>query len=98
MHVVVALAADPQPGLLERERARSRQVKKLRAARPFAKWKIDAPTIIVLSTSKKAAAVGSGRAVRRCRLLVGGHPTQPNGGDAARESYVRVNEGYGLIA
>ena len=35
-------------------------MKKSRAARPLAKWKIDAPTIIVLSTSKKAAACGSG--------------------------------------
>ncbi len=39
--------------------ARSCQLKKCRAARPLAKWKIDAPTIIVLSTSKKAAACGS---------------------------------------
>ena len=41
-------------------RARSCQEKKSRAASPFAKWKIDAPIIIVLSTSKKAAAEGSG--------------------------------------
>ena len=34
-------------------------VKNLRATRPRAKWKIDAPTIIVLSTSKNAAAVRS---------------------------------------
>jgi hypothetical protein len=42
------------------KRARSRQEKKSRAASPLAKWKIDAPTIIVLSTSKNAAALGSG--------------------------------------
>ena len=35
-------------------------VKKLRDTRPRAKWKIDAPCIIVLSQSKKAAAVTSG--------------------------------------
>ena len=40
----------------------SRRVKKSRAHRPRAKWKIDAPCIIVLSTSKKAAAVRSGAA------------------------------------
>ena len=34
-------------------------VKNLRAASPRAKWKIEAPTIIVLSTSKNAAAVRS---------------------------------------
>ncbi len=34
-------------------------MKNFRAARPRAKWKIDAPTIMVLSQSKKAAAVGS---------------------------------------
>ena len=34
--------------------------KKFRAARPRAKWKIDAPIIMVLSTSKNAAAVRSG--------------------------------------
>ena len=34
-------------------------VKNLRAARPRAKWKIEAPIIIVLSTSKKAAVAGS---------------------------------------
>ena len=34
-------------------------VKKSRATRPRAKWKIDAPCIIVLSTSKNAAAVRS---------------------------------------
>ncbi len=43
-------------------------MKKFRATRPRAKWKIEAPCIIVLSTSKKAAAVrsapgGSGRFV-----------------------------------
>src|SRR3954453_22169123 len=42
------------------KRARSRVVKKFREASPRAKWKIDAPIIIVLSTSKKAPAVGSG--------------------------------------
>ena len=40
----------------------SEVVKNLRAARPRAKWKIDAPTIIVLSQSKNAAAVRSGGA------------------------------------
>ena len=39
--------------------ARSEGVKYFRAANPRAKWKIDAPMIIVLSTSKKAAAVRS---------------------------------------
>ena len=34
-------------------------VKNFRAASPRAKWKIEAPTIIVLSTSKNAAAVRS---------------------------------------
>src|SRR5690348_8779865 len=37
----------------------SEVVKNLRAASPRAKWKIDAPTIMVLSTSKNAAAVRS---------------------------------------
>ena len=47
----------------------SEVVKNLRAASPRAKWKIDAPTIIVLSTSKNAAAVRSvsGDAEGRCR-------------------------------
>src|ERR1700710_324583 len=39
--------------------ATSRQEKNLRAASPLAKWKIDAPIIIVLSTSKNAAPYGS---------------------------------------
>ena len=38
----------------------SRVVKKWRRCRPRARWKIEAPCITVLSTSKKAAAVGSG--------------------------------------
>jgi hypothetical protein len=44
------------------KRARSELVKNFLAARPLAKWKIDAPIIIVLSTSKKAPAVRSGDA------------------------------------
>ncbi len=47
--------------------ARSEVVKNLRAASPRAKWKIDAPIIIVLSTSKNAAAVGRSAAPRRGR-------------------------------
>src|SRR3954447_13883082 len=43
-------------------RARSRLVKYLRAARPRANQNSDAPIIIVLSTSKNAAAPGSGGA------------------------------------
>src|SRR5690606_973906 len=39
--------------------ARSEVLKYLRAASPLAKWKMDAPIIIVLSTSKNAAAVRS---------------------------------------
>src|SRR5262245_23345523 len=35
-------------------------VKKWRSCRPRARWKIEAPCMIVLSTSKKAAALGSG--------------------------------------
>jgi len=38
-------------------------VKKSRAAIPLAKWKIEAPTTMVLSTSKNAAAFGSGGTV-----------------------------------
>ena len=37
----------------------SRPLKYLRRARPTAKWKMLAPRMIVLSTSKKAAPVGS---------------------------------------
>ena len=40
-------------------RPMSRAVKKSRAYRPRARWKIDAPCITVLSTSKNAAACGS---------------------------------------
>src|SRR6266508_6804094 len=47
-------------------RPRSRHVKNLRDASPLAKWKIDAPTIIVLSTSKNAAADGSGGTLSAC--------------------------------
>ena len=39
----------------------SRVVKNSRRCRPRARWKIDAPCMIVLSTSKNAAAVGVGR-------------------------------------
>ncbi len=42
------------------KRLRSVHEKKSRWASPLAKWKIEAPTIIVLSTSKKAAAPRSG--------------------------------------
>ena len=45
-------------------------MKNLRAARPLAKWKIDAPTIIVLSTSKNAAACGSSGTSRSSGGLV----------------------------
>ena len=41
--------------------ARSELVKNFREAIPRAKWKIDAPIIMVLSTSKNAAAVRSAR-------------------------------------
>jgi hypothetical protein len=40
--------------------ARSRIVKNWRRYRPRASWKIEAPRMIVLSTSKNAAAAGSG--------------------------------------
>ena len=49
------------------KRARSRVVKYLRAARPRANQNSEAPIIIVLSTSKNAAAVRSGVGRRRAR-------------------------------
>ena len=42
----------------------SRVVKNSRRCRPRARWKIDAPCITVLSTSKKAAEVGSASTLR----------------------------------
>ena len=60
---VLGRALGRRPGTsaaARRTRAGRSVVKNLRAARPRAKWKIDAPIIIVLSTSKNAAAVRSG--------------------------------------
>src|SRR3546814_18285301 len=44
--------------------SRSDVVKNLRAARPRAKWKIDAPPIIVLSTDRKSVGWGKKESVR----------------------------------
>ena len=57
VRMIVEVLTYPQLDLAAREPTRSRQEKKSRAAIPWAKWKIDAPTIMVLSTSKNAAAV-----------------------------------------
>ena len=46
-------------------------VKNLRRCRPRARWKIEAPCMTVLSTSKKAAAVGSGVSAERGFDLAG---------------------------
>ena len=50
----------------------SRVVKNLRRCSPRARWKIEAPCMIVLSTSKNAAAVGSAGVVERGLDLAGG--------------------------
>ena len=63
-------------------RTRSPVVKKFRATRPRAKWKIEAPCIIVLSTSKNAAAVRSAPGAQRRFVLVHGQVGGLGGGCA----------------
>src|SRR3954468_8394174 len=64
--------------------ARSRVVKYFRAASPRANQKSEAPIIIVLSTSKNAAPVGSGSAA-------GGGATSAAAADAAPATWARVS-------
>src|SRR3954462_4912993 len=64
--------------------ARSRIVKYLRAASPRANQNSDAPIIIVLSTSKNAAAVGSA-------WTVGGPLTSAAAADASPATCARVS-------
>src|SRR3954452_25330406 len=66
------------------KRARSRVVKYLRAARPRANQNSDAPIIIVLSTSKNAAAAGSA-------WTVGGPLTSAAAADASPATCARVS-------
>src|SRR5215218_3853557 len=64
--------------------ARSRVEKYLRVASPRANQNSDAPIIIVLSTSKKAAAVGSGE-------TAGGPATSAAAAEAAPATWARVS-------
>ena len=61
LQVVQALADGPERASAARPSApMSRRLKNLRRYRPRARWKMLAPRTTVLSTSKNAAAVGSG--------------------------------------
>src|ERR1700761_963275 len=61
------------------KRRRSEVEKYLRAANPLAKWKIEAPTTTVLSTSKKAAASGLGGVASACSTSGTADPTDRPG-------------------
>src|SRR5215203_6013747 len=92
MSSALSLPAIRNLACCQAKRARSRAVKYLRAARPRANQNSDAPIIIVLSTSKNAAADASGTtagggAGHLCPGLLAGAPVRR--GPAAAEGQDR---------
>ena len=67
----------------------SRVVKNRRRWSPRARWKIDAPCMIVLSTSKNAAAVGSGDTASARSTSAAAADASPASTDRARRSVRR---------
>jgi hypothetical protein len=84
MSSALSLPAMRNLACCQTKRARSREEKYLRAASPRANQNSDAPIIIVLSTSKKAAAEGSG-------WTAGGPVTSAAAADAAPARWARVS-------